>query len=59
MKNSRIITIKIDKELGLLLEKVKKDYCVNISALARKALVKELQSSGKYSNGGITSGSES
>ena len=47
-KNSKIITIKIDKELSLLLEKVKKDYCVNISALARKALIEELVSSGKY-----------
>ena len=50
-ENSRIITIKVDKELGLLLEKVKKDYCVNISALARKALIKELDGSGKYNRG--------
>lgn len=53
MNNSKVITIKIDKELGLLLEKVKKDYCVNISALARKALIKELESSGKYNGGSI------
>ena len=53
MKNSKVITIKIDQELGHLLEKVKRDYCVNISALARKALVKELQSSGKYIGGQI------
>ena len=53
MNNSKVITIKIDKELGLLLDKVKKDYCVNISALARKALIKELESSGKYNGGSI------
>ena len=55
MNNSKVITIKIDQELGLLLEKVKKDYCVNVSALARKALIKELESSGKY-NGGSNNG---
>ena len=53
MNNSKVITIKIDQELGLLLEKVKKDYCVNVSALARKALIKELESSGKYNGGSI------
>mgnify|MGYP000074314226 CR=1 FL=1 len=53
MNNSKVITIKIDQELGLLLDKVKKDYCVNISALARKALIKELESSGKYNRGSI------
>ena len=51
MNNSKVITIKIDQELGLHLEKVKKDYCVNVSALARKALIKELESSGKYNGG--------
>lgn len=51
MNNSKVITIKIDKELGHLLEKVKNDYCVNVSALARKALIKELESSGKYNGG--------
>ena len=53
MNNSKVITIKIDQELGLLLDKVKNDYCVNISAFARKALIKELESSGKYNGGSI------
>lgn len=53
MNNSKVITIKIDQELGLLLEKIKKDYCVNISALARKALIEELRSSGKYYGGTV------
>ena len=52
-ENSRIITIKVDKELSLLLDRVKKDYCVNISALARKALIEELSSSGKYTGGTV------
>lgn len=53
MEKIKLITIKIDKELGLLLDKVKKDYCVNISALARKALIKEILSSGKYIGGNL------
>ena len=53
MNNSKVITIKIDQELGLLLEKVKKDYCVNISALAREALIEALRSSGKYYGGTV------
>lgn len=48
MKNNKIITIRVDEELGLLLEKIKKDYCINISALARKALIEEVDSSGKF-----------
>jgi len=48
VKNNKIITIRVDEELGLLLEKIKKDYCINISALARKALIEEVDSSGKF-----------
>ena len=57
MNNNQIITIKVNKELGLLLEKAKKDHCINISALVRKALIREIGSSDKY-NGGTTSGSK-
>ena len=51
MNISKFITIKIDDELSLLIEEVKKDYCINVSALARKALIKELCGSGKYIGG--------
>ena len=51
MKSNKIIAIVIDDELGLLIEKVKKDYCINISGLARKLLIQELRDSGKYKGG--------
>ena len=50
MKN-KIIASVVDDELSLLLEKVKKDYCINISGLARKLLIEELRNSGKYIGG--------
>ena len=52
MKISKFITIKIDDELSLLIEEVKKDYCINVSGLARMLLIKELRDSGKYKLGG-------
>lgn len=52
MKVSKLITIVVDGELGLLIEKVKKDYCINVSSLARKVLIEELRDSGKYKLGG-------
>ena len=51
MKSNKIIAIVIDDELGLLIEKVKKEYCSNISGLARKLLIQELRDSGKYKGG--------
>jgi hypothetical protein len=52
MKSNKIIAIVVDDELGLLIEKVKKDYCINVSGLARMLLIKELRDSGKYKLGG-------
>ena len=48
MKSNKLITIVVDEELSLLLEKVKKDYCINVSGLARKLLIEELSDSSKY-----------
>ena len=51
MKSNKIIAIVVDDELSLLIEKVKKDYCINISGLVRKLLIEELRNSGKYIGG--------
>lgn len=48
MNKNKIITIKIDEELSLLLDEIKKDYSINLSNLVRKLLMKEFSNTNKY-----------
>lgn len=51
MEETKVITLKINKELSQLLDKAKKDYCINVSSLIRKLLIKELSNKHKYNGG--------
>ena len=51
MEETKVITLKINKELSQLLDKAKKDYCINVSSLIRKLLIKELSNKQKYKGG--------
>jgi post-segregation antitoxin (ccd killing protein) len=44
----KLITLTIDDELNQLLKRVKRDYCINLSALVRKLLLDELNNTHKY-----------
>lgn len=44
MKKKQLITVKVNEELGLLLDKVRKDYSINVSNLVRRLLLNELKS---------------